>query len=72
MVQEGQSALRDLFEVSHPVVDELVERLQAKVGARGGARMTGAGFGGSVVVVLPEIRAAEIAGAGNSKVLRVT
>nr|WP_247713715.1 galactokinase [Qipengyuania sphaerica] len=72
LLQEGHASLRDLFEVSHPVVDELVERLQGKVGASGGARMTGAGFGGSVVVVLPESRAAEIDGAGDGKVLRVT
>ena len=71
LLQDGHASLRDLFEVSHPVVDELVERLQSKVGSNGGARMTGAGFGGSVVVVLPESRAAEIAGAGNGKVLRV-
>ncbi|MFA9200404.1 MAG: galactokinase [Cypionkella sp.] len=51
VLSEGHASLRDDFEVSHPVVDELVERLQAMLGQAGGARMTGAGFGGSVVVV---------------------
>ncbi len=43
-------SLRDDFEVSTPVVDDLVERLQATPGVYG-ARMTGAGFGGVVVAL---------------------
>jgi galactokinase len=51
LLREGHASLRDLFEVSVPAVDALVEELQAIVGPGGGVRMTGAGFGGSVVVV---------------------
>ena len=40
---------RDLYEVSVPEVDAVVERLLAE-GALG-ARLTGGGFGGSVVAV---------------------
>lgn len=51
ILRDGHASLRDLFEVSVPAVDVLVDRLQDVLGDDGGARMTGAGFGGSVVVV---------------------
>jgi galactokinase len=34
-------------------VDALVDALDAAIGVEGGARMTGGGFGGCVVAVLP-------------------
>lgn len=43
-------SLRDAFECSTPVVDALVERLQATEGVYG-ARMTGGGWGGCVVAI---------------------
>jgi galactokinase len=43
-------SLRDDFEVSTPVLDALVDRLNATEGVFG-ARLTGAGFGGCVVVL---------------------
>ena len=46
----GHASLRDDFEVSTPVLDALVERLAASPGVHG-ARLTGAGFGGSVVAL---------------------
>jgi galactokinase len=46
----GHASLRDDFEVSTPVLDALVERLAASPGVHG-ARLTGAGFGGSVVAI---------------------
>ena len=72
ILREGHASLRDLFEVSHPAVDELVARLRGLVGDEGGARMTGAGFGGSVVVALPKSRADDVAEAVEERVLRVT
>ena len=60
ILSEGHASLRDQFEVSHPTVDALVERLQEMIGTQGGARMTGAGFGGSVVVVTSPDSAREI------------
>lgn len=47
---ESHRSLRDDFEVSTPVLDELVRRLTSRPGVFG-ARLTGAGFGGSVVVL---------------------
>jgi galactokinase len=43
-------SLRDDFEVSTPVLDALVDRLNATAGVIG-ARLTGAGFGGCVVAL---------------------
>jgi len=49
LMYESHSSLADDFEVSHPALDRLVE-LCAREGARG-ARLTGAGFGGSIVAL---------------------
>lgn len=47
----SHASLRDAFEVSTPELDRLVEAALAIDGVYG-ARMTGAGFGGSIVVLL--------------------
>jgi galactokinase len=52
----SHASLRDLFEVSHPEVDRLVALIQQALGDQGGARMTGGGFGGAVVAVVPRER----------------
>ncbi|MEN9683101.1 MAG: hypothetical protein RLZZ427_852 [Pseudomonadota bacterium] len=63
----SHASLRDDFEVSLPPVDALVTVLQRAIGPQGGARMTGGGFGGAVVAVMPaehvsSVRAAVVAG----------
>jgi galactokinase len=50
----SHASLRDDFEVSVAEVDALVECLNTAIGAEGGARMTGGGFGGCVVAVMHE------------------
>ena len=45
----SHASLRDDFAVSTPELDALVDALRATTGAYG-ARLTGAGFGGCVVV----------------------
>jgi galactokinase len=52
VLRASHASLRDLFEVSVPQVDALVDLLNAAIGTEGGARMTGGGFGGAVVAVL--------------------
>jgi galactokinase len=49
LMYESHRSLADDFEVSHPALDRLVE-LCAREGARG-ARLTGAGLGGSIVAL---------------------
>ncbi|MBE7209771.1 MAG: galactokinase, partial [Gluconacetobacter diazotrophicus] len=46
-------SMRDDFQITHPKVDELVDILSDTLGTRGGARMTGGGFGGCVVALVP-------------------
>lgn len=60
LMRASHASLRDLFEVSEPSVDKLVDTLNAAIGLRGGARMTGGGFGGAVVAVLPRPEVARV------------
>ncbi len=50
LLTDGQTSLRENFENSTPIVDACIERLTARPGVIG-ARMTGGGFGGCVVVL---------------------
>lgn len=60
LMRASHASLRDLFEVSEPNVDRLVEVLDTAIGSHGGARMTGGGFGGAVVAVLPRSEVARV------------
>jgi galactokinase len=46
-------SMRDDFGITVSAIDELVTILQQAIGANGGARMTGGGFGGCVVALMP-------------------
>jgi galactokinase len=54
LMAQSHVSMRDDFAITVPAIDRLVEILQASIGANGGARMTGGGFGGCVVALLPE------------------
>ena len=67
LMAESHAAMRDDFEITLPAIDGLVALLQDAIGSAGGARMTGGGFGGAVVALLPaeqfeRVRAAVLAG----------
>ena len=55
-MKESHCSLRDDFEVSLPPIDALVDCLADAIGSEGGARMTGGGFGGCVVAILPKAK----------------
>jgi galactokinase len=55
---ESHASMRDDFEITTPAIDEIV-RTALGEGAHG-ARMTGGGFGGSVVVLAPDEAATRI------------
>ncbi|MGW2018202.1 galactokinase [Streptomyces sp. NPDC001927] len=61
VLNQGHASLRDDLRVSCPELDLVVESANA-AGALG-ARMTGGGFGGSAVVLVPEERAESVAAA---------
>lgn len=56
-------SMRDDFAITVPAIDRLVEVMQAAIGAEGGARMTGGGFGGCAVGLMPRSMAAEVCAA---------
>ena len=60
LMAQSHASLRDDFEVTVPAVDRLVALLQQHIGAAGGARMTGGGFGGCVVALLPHAAVAQV------------
>lgn len=55
-MRASHASLKADFEVSVPAVDALVDCLNDVIGSEGGARMTGGGFGGCVVAVVPKTR----------------
>jgi galactokinase len=54
LMAASHDSMRDDFEITVPPIDQLVQILQSVIGTAGGARMTGGGFGGCVVALLPE------------------
>ena len=60
LMAASHASMRDDFQITLPAIDRLVEIAQQAVGEQGGARMTGGGFGGCVVALLPRERTAHV------------
>ena len=54
LMAASHASMRDDFQITVPAIDQLVEIAQQAVGDQGGARMTGGGFGGCVVALMPQ------------------
>lgn len=54
LMAQSHLSMRDDFEITIPEIDYLVELAQLAIGKLGGARMTGGGFGGCVVCLVPD------------------
>ncbi len=54
LMAQSHISMRDDFEITTSHIDRLVALLQTAIGKHGGARMTGGGFGGCVVALLPQ------------------
>ncbi|MGB0849265.1 MAG: galactokinase [Thiolinea sp.] len=54
LMAQSHVSMRDDFEISVPEIDWLVATVKSCVGKRGGVRMTGGGFGGCVVALVPD------------------
>ena len=54
LMRASHHSMRDDFEITAPPVDALVELINDTLAGQGGARMTGGGFGGCVVALMPE------------------
>ena len=60
LIDESHQSLRELYEVSIPEVDQLVDTISSRPGLIAGRRLMGGGFGGNVLVLcrtenLPEL-----------------
>jgi galactokinase len=60
LLDASHDSQRDDFEVSTPEVERLVALARAEPGVLG-ARLTGGGFGGAVLVATPALRGADVA-----------
>lgn len=60
LMAQSHASMRDDFQITVPAIDTLVELVQNAIGSSGGARMTGGGFGGCVVALLPNAHVAEV------------
>lgn len=54
LMAASHASMRDDFEITVPPVDLIVETVNGVIGDKGGARMTGGGFGGCVVALVPK------------------
>jgi galactokinase len=53
LMAESHASMRDDFEITVPPIDRLVGIVAGVIDEQGGVRMTGGGFGGCVVAVVP-------------------
>lgn len=60
LMAASHASMRDDFEITVPPIDLIVEIVSGVIGDRGGVRMTGGGFGGCVVALVPPGLVAEV------------
>lgn len=53
LMAESHASMRDDFEITVPPIDMIVDIVKEVIGDQGGVRMTGGGFGGCVVALMP-------------------
>ncbi|KXF81554.1 galactokinase [Enterovibrio coralii] len=53
LMAESHASMRDDFEITVKEIDTLVEIVKKVIGEQGGVRMTGGGFGGCIVSLVP-------------------
>ncbi|WP_067521513.1 galactokinase [Endozoicomonas ascidiicola] len=54
LMAESHASMKDDFEITVPAIDGIVDIVKSVIGEEGGVRMTGGGFGGCVVALIPE------------------
>ncbi|GGX59570.1 galactokinase [Saccharospirillum salsuginis] len=62
LMAESHASMREDFEITVPPIDGLVAMISETLGSQGGVRMTGGGFGGCVVALVPESRVEGVVG----------
>lgn len=69
---ESHASMRDDFNITTPAIDTLVELLTKAANGKGGARMTGGGFGGCVVSIAPASQIPAMMAAVNEQYQQLT
>ena len=54
LMAESHASMRDDFEITVPEIDAIIDIVRPVIGEDGGVRMTGGGFGGCVVSLVPK------------------
>ena len=54
LMAASHASMRDDFEITTPEIDALVGIVESVINGNGGVRMTGGGFGGCIVALVPE------------------
>jgi len=72
LMADSHASMRDDFEITCPQVDALVEIIKDVIGSAGGVRMTGGGFGGCVVALVPDRLVASVRVTVNERYHAVT
>jgi len=67
LMSESHASMRDDFEITVPEVDKLVDIVQQQIGSQGGVRMTGGGFGGCIVALVPPALVVDVVAAVESQ-----
>jgi galactokinase len=60
LMAQSHASMRDDFAITTPQIDSLVALIDSALGGQGGARMTGGGFGGAVVAIMPAAQVADV------------
>jgi len=60
LMAASHASMRDDFEITVPQIDTLVEIVKETIGDKGGVRMTGGGFGGCIVALVPEALVSQV------------
>jgi galactokinase len=63
LMAASHASMRDDFGITVPLIDRLVDIVKTAVGTAGGVRMTGGGFGGCVVALVPDTLAGPVCAA---------
>ena len=67
LMTESHASMRDDFEITVPEVDTLVDIVKTEIADQGGVRMTGGGFGGCIVALVPPTLVDQVKAAVESK-----
>ncbi|MGF1719934.1 galactokinase [Vibrio kyushuensis] len=67
LMAESHASMRDDFEITVKEIDLLVEIVKEVIGEEGGVRMTGGGFGGCLVALVPPAKVDEVKAAIEAK-----